>query len=61
MRVTNNRDGRCPRDPSLVHQCSKCLYLGHGKHQRNATEVRRDNTGKGRGKGKSKGKYSHQG
>jgi len=58
--TTTGPSGTCPRDGSLVHQCSKCLYLGHGKHQCHATEFRRDNTGKGRGKGKAKGKHGYQ-
>ena len=58
--ASSSAGGGCPKDSGRAHQCSKCLFLGHGKHQCSATEVRRDNTGKGKGKGKSKGKYDHR-
>ena len=41
--------GRCPKDPSLAHQCNKCLG-----HHRPSTCDRRPSATKGKGKGKSK-------
>ena len=29
----NGFGGNCPKNPGHVHQCSKCLHLGHGLHQ----------------------------
>ena len=52
------RNGECPRDPTLRHQCSKCLMTGHGAADcRSQPAI--DNTykkGKGKSGGKGKGK-----
>ena len=55
-RGPSDSSGVCPRDPSKMHQCSRCLLLGHGRHQCRVQEPRRDNTSRGKGKGKGRGK-----
>ena len=57
--TSTSGSGRCPRDADLVHQCSKCLFLGHGRSQCVASQVSRDNTTPRKGKGKGKGKYQN--
>ena len=53
--VSKDGSHRCPKDSSSVHQCSKCLLTGHGRHQCQAHEFRQPPRHKG-GKGKGRGK-----
>jgi len=56
------RDCVCPRNPSLRHQCAKCLLPGHGADKCSATSGapapgwHRQQGSKGKGKGKNKSK-----
>jgi len=53
-------DGTCSRDPSRVHQCSRCLSNGHGASTCTRTDFPASRpaqtTGKGGGKAKGRGK-----
>ena len=54
--------GKCPFDPSRVHQCARCLSQEHGAfHPTECKEPARKEPvtrpGRGKGGGKGRGKY----
>ena len=53
---------QCPKYPSKVHQCSKCLLQGHGAHncQKGFAKNLQKDGGKGGKGGKGGGKKQHQ-
>ena len=60
--VLNLQDATCPKDGTLVHQCSRCLETSHGAHVCPRTDfpasrpVVEGHKGKSKGFGKGKGK-----
>ena len=54
----NGRGSTCSRNPSLSHQCNKCLAERHGGSTCNLTP--KENVAKGAGKGRIKGKGKRQ-